>query len=224
MRYVRNLCVALVVLVMASAVAHARSGEEVVARAGFFVDDLLRTLPPDEAMRRYVQNAYGVIVVPDLLEGGFVIGAEHGNGVLLVRDPITGQFGPPTFVQIFGGSLGLQVGGKTSEVVMTIMNEDAVDRIIQGDVKFGADVGVALARIGASLGAATTTGFGEDVYVFERSEGIFGGASIGAGGMYPNRSLMDAYWGQGATPRQVARDFGTTDQRSADLRQKLVQF
>ena len=116
-----------------------------------------------------------VLIVPELLKGGFFFGAEYGIGILLVRDPQTGSWGPPAFYSLYGGSVGLQFGGQTSDVVFTIMNQGAVDKLLDHGIKLGADAGMAAGRLGVAIGAATTTHFGEDIYAFAKSQGLFGG-------------------------------------------------
>jgi SH3 domain-containing YSC84-like protein 1 len=224
MRAARAFVLALTLVLAAPGIARAVSADEVVSRSEFVVDNFLARLAPDDAMRVYVQNAYGVVIVPGLLQGGFFVGAEHGYGVMLVRDPMTGQFGPPTFIEVFAGSLGIQFGGKTADVIMTVMNETAVERLLSGDVKLGADASIAVARLGAGIGAGVTSGFGEDIYLFEQAAGLFGGAALSGGGIVPQRVMNEHYWGVSAAPAQVARNFQTQDGRSADLRTKLTMF
>ena len=90
-----------------------------------FLDD-----PNFEYMRVYVQNAYAVLVVPEVLKAGFFFGAEYGVGVLLVRNPQSGDWGQPAFYSVYGGSFGFQIGGSISDTVFTIMNEGAVDKLL----------------------------------------------------------------------------------------------
>ena len=76
-----------------------------------------------QRMRVYVQNAYAIMIAPDLLKGGFIAGAERGTAIMMVRHPETGNWGQPAFYDIYGGSLGLQFGVKSSDLVLTVMNE-----------------------------------------------------------------------------------------------------
>jgi lipid-binding SYLF domain-containing protein len=204
--------------------AAATTATQVVQRATDAVGDFLANLPPDDVTRTYVQNAYGVLVMPDTVKGGFVVGAEHGFGVLLVRDPESGAFGPPAFFEAFGGSIGLQAGGKSSDVLVTIMNPKAVDAILDGDFQLGGQFSLAVLRVGGTFGAATTTALGEDLYVFERPTGLFGGASLSGAGIRQQRVHQDDYWGGSTEPEAVVRDFDRTDPRSAELRALLLEF
>ena len=101
--------------------AWANDQQLVVDKARIVVESFLND-PDFEQMRVYVQNAYGVLIIPDLLKGGFFIGVEHGTGVLLARDPQSGDWSQPAFFDLWGGSFGLQFGGQTSDAIFTLMN------------------------------------------------------------------------------------------------------
>ncbi len=223
MRTLRVLAVALCLALVAPA-AHATTAREVVEGATEAVATFLRDLPENDVTRIYVQNAYGVLVMPDLIKGGFVLGAQHGFAVLLVRDTETGAFGPPAFFEVFGGSIGFQAGGKASDVLATVMNPEAVDALIDGDFQFGGQFSLAVLRAGGAFGAATTTALGDDLYVFERPRGFFGGASLDGAGIRPQQLHHDDYWGSGVGATDVVRDFDRPDPRSAELRNLLTEF
>jgi lipid-binding SYLF domain-containing protein len=224
MRSARALIVAFALLTGFAQTAAATTAHEVVARAGIAVEAFLDDIAPDDPIRAYVQNAFAVIVMPDVLRGGFFLGAEHGFGVMLVRDTVSGRFGPPAFVELFSGSLGVQIGGQTSDAIVTVMNPEAVDRLLRGDVKLGADMGVAVARLGRTVGASTTGNFSEDLYVFQRSVGLFGGAAFSGGGVVPQGVMNRDYWGADVVPAQLVRDFDRVDTRTAGLRELLTRF
>jgi lipid-binding SYLF domain-containing protein len=213
-------------LVGASASQANTTGQErVVERARLALDAFLDD-PNFAYMRVYVQNAYGVLIIPELLKGGFVLGAEYGVGVLLVRDKTTGQWSQPAFYDLYGGSLGLQIGGQSSDVVFTIMNEGAIDKILTSDVKvqFGADAGMAVGRIGAGVGAGTTTHFGEDLYVFAKSKGLYGGVSVDGTFVVPNADWNQAYYGQPISPEEIVRSRQVASNGVDALHQTLTRF
>lgn len=179
--------------------------ERVVERARLALDSFLDD-PNFDHMRVYVQNAYAVLIVPELLKGGFIVGAQYGIGVLLVRDPQTGAWGQPAFYDLYGGSFGLQFGGVSSDVVFTIMNQGAVDRLLAHGIKLGADLGVAAGRMGGGLGAATTTHFGEDVYVFSKGKGLFGGFWLDGSWLRAKDDWNASYYGREIDAEQIVRD------------------
>jgi lipid-binding SYLF domain-containing protein len=204
--------------------AAASSQQRLVEQARLVLDTFLDD-PNYANMRVYVQNAYAVMIVPDLLKGGFFLGAEHGVGVLLVRNPQTGGWGQPAFYDLYGGSLGLQFGGQSSEVVFTIMNQAAVDRVLTSGIKLGADAEVAVGRLGAGIGAATTVSFGEDMYVFAKSRGLFGGFSVDGTYIAAKQDWNRAYYGHDVRPRDVLRDYGAAPSGEvAALHESLGRF
>ena len=180
--------------------ARADGQERVLARARIALDSFLDD-PNFAEMRVYVQNAYAVLIVPEMLKAGFFFGAEHGIGVLLVRNPQTGAWGQPAFYALYAGSFGLQFGGQTSDVVFTLMNEGAVDKLIAHGIKLGADAGVAAGRLGAGVGAATTTHLGEDIYAFAKNKGLFGGFWLDGAYVVAKNDWNEAYYGRPVDPR-----------------------
>jgi lipid-binding SYLF domain-containing protein len=197
--------------------------QRVVERARLALDTFLDD-PNFEYMRVYVQNAYAVLVVPEALKGGFFFGAEYGVGVLLVRDAQSGQWGQPAFYSMYSGSIGIQFGGSMSDMVFTIMNEGAVDKLISDKVKLGADMEIAVGRIGAGVGAGTTTQFGEDVYVFSKSKGLFGGVALDGTVVAPKHDWNEAYYGRPVDPMKIVREPAPSRTEIAALHDSLRRF
>jgi lipid-binding SYLF domain-containing protein len=198
--------------------------QRLVDQARLVVEEFLDN--PDYAtMRVYVQNAYGILVVPDLLKGGFIVGGQYGSGVMLARDPQTGLWSEPAFYDVYGGSLGLQIGGQTMDMVFTLMNQGAVDKMLANRFKLGADASGALGPVGSGAGVATTTRFGEDVYVFSRNKGLYGGLSVDGTVIVPKNEWNGTYYGQPYSPDQIVRQRALSAQAgTAELRNVLARF
>ena len=149
----------------------------------------------------YTRNAKGIMIYPELYKGGFILGAEGGRGILAMRQ---GQgWSQPAFYTLAAGSLGLQIGGQVSEVVLTIMSDKALDAVINDQLKFGGDMAIAVGPIGKGIGADTTTNFQADVYSFAKTAGLFGGVSFEGAGIIRDDKWNAAYYGQGATPKGI---------------------
>ncbi len=176
-------------------------------------------------MRVYVQNAYGVLIIPDLLKGGFFIGVEHGTGVLLARDPQSGSWSEPAFYDIWGGSFGLQFGGQTSDAIFTLMNPGAVQKLMTSRFQLGADASVAVGELGAGVGAGTTVQFGEDVYAFAQNMGLYGGLSLDGTYAMPRDAWNHAFYGQPLTAEQiVSKRMAPEVLGTQALREALTRF
>ena len=218
------LALTLMAVLGPAAQAQTDGQQRVVERSRLALDAFLDD-PNFKQMPVYVQNAYAVLIVPDLLKGGFLLGAEYGIGILLVRDPQTGAWGQPAFYSLYGGSVGLQFGGQSSDVVFTVMNQGAVEKLLDHGIKLGADAGVAAGRLGVSIGAATTAHFGEDIYVFAKSKGLFGGFWVDGSYLQANDDWNRAYYGHPVDPRQIVRERTVVASAEVDaLHQSLTRF
>ena len=213
--------------VLAAAPGRARGENEqqlVVDKARIVVESFLNDTEFAK-MRVYVQNAYGVLIIPDLLKGGFFIGVEHGTGVLVARDPQSGVWGQPAFYDIWGGSFGLQFGGQSSDAIFTLMNQGAIQKLLSAKFQLGADASVAVGELGKGVGAGTTVQFGEDVYAFARNMGLYGGLALDGTYAQPRNDWNRAYYGQPLTAEQiVARNAAPPMAGTEALRNALAQF
>ncbi len=215
------LCLLLLALVRPAA-AELSAQQRLVERARVVVDDF-RSDPQYGLARVYVQNAYGVIIVPNLIEGGFIIGGKYGVGILLVRDVQSGAWSDPIFLTVGGASLGLQIGGQASDVLVTLMNRAAVDKLLDHGLKLGADASAALGPIGAGVGTGTTLHFGEDAYVFMRNLGLYAGIKLEGTLFLPRNDWNEAYYGRKVTPREIANG-AVHNPQAQPLKESLSKF
>ncbi|MGH6933077.1 MAG: lipid-binding SYLF domain-containing protein [Dongiaceae bacterium] len=161
--------------------------------------DRLVTHPNFGELPDFVRRSKAIMIFPSLVKGGVIVGGEGGSGVILVRDAQRG-WSDPAFYTLAAGSLGLQLGGQVSEVVLAVMNDKAVNALIDNQMKFGGDMSVAAGPSGKRSGTSATTSFGSDVYAFALTEGLFGGVSFEGAAVLKRDSWNKAYYGEGATP------------------------
>ena len=193
---------ALVIAFAASLPAQALTRhEELIEEARL---TLLRLLDSEEfpQLRRFLVNARGVMIMPELVRGGFVLGAEGGSGVLMLRQ-VDGTWGYPTFISLAAGSIGLQVGGQVAQVVMSIQTEEGVTTMLQDAFTLGADANVAFANVGAGIEAGTALDRNADIYAFSFADGLYAGASLEGSVLSNIGEFNEAYYGQGVTAEQV---------------------
>jgi lipid-binding SYLF domain-containing protein len=162
------------------------------------------------AFRDLVKQAKGVFIVPQLLEGAFIVGASGGSGVFLARDEKTGEWSGPAFYTIGGASFGFQAGGQASEVILLVMSDRGVSSLLTNSFKLGADVGLAAGPIGAGVSAATAN-LSADILAFSRSKGLYGGISLDGAVIATRGDRNNAYYGREVTPADilVRRDVST---------------
>lgn len=171
----------------------------------------------------YLKRAKAVMIFPDLFKAGFVIGGEGGNGVLMVRDPGKG-WSQPAFYTLAAGSVGLQVGGQSSETIFTIMSDKALQAVLNDQMKFGGDMSVAAGPIGKGVGANTTTNLDADVYTFAKTAGLFGGISASGAGILRKNDWNAAYYGPGILPQQIVIDRKVSNPNTKDLVDALSPY
>jgi lipid-binding SYLF domain-containing protein len=149
-------------------------------------------------------RAKGVVIVPQLIKGGFMFGAEGGAGVMLART--RGGWSNPVFVSIGGGSFGLQIGVQAAEVVMFLMTNRAVDAILRNEIKFGVGAGLTFIVVGSAAEASTAANAPVDVVAWARSKGAYAGLTLAGSVITPHAKSMEAYYGTPLTAPQVLRD------------------
>jgi len=154
------------------------------------------------AFRDLLPRAEGVFIAPQLLKGAFIVGASGGNGVFLVRDKKSGGWSEPAFYTIGGASIGLQIGGEASEVVLLMMTDRGVNSLMGNSVKLGGEVGVAAGPVGIGA-AASTANLSADILSFSRSKGLYGGVSLDGAVVAVRDGLNEAYYGKQVSPMDI---------------------
>lgn len=170
-------------------------------------------------MRRQLAKAKGVFVVPQLLKASFIIGGEGGSGVLLVRTG--GGWSQPAIYTMGTGSIGLQIGGEVSEVMLLLMSDKAVDAILRNEFKLGADATVAAGPVGIGVEASTTSNLGADILSYSRAKGLSVGVSIEGAVITARHSRNERYYGRSAHPRNILYDNTVSSPGTESLRRAL---
>lgn len=211
----------LAALAMASSTpARAGEPEEIVNRAVAALAQLRSDSNFAERIEKLLPRAKGVLIVPDLVRGGFLLGAEYGGGVLLASDG-QGSWSSPAFYTVAGGSLGLQLGLQESETIFLLMTDKGLDAVMKN--KFTADAGVSVAfgTRGAGAQASTTAAFGADVVALSRTAGAFGGGSLGGTAILPRDTWNRAYYGSDIEPDAIVIKRAVSNPQADALRSAL---
>ena len=127
---------------------------------------------PDEVF----EKAKCVAVVPSMVKGGFVFGAEHGRGVATCRT--ANGWSAPAFFVITGGSWGLQIGVQAADLVMLIMNDRGMNELLSSEFKLGGSGSVAAGPVGREASASTDWKMGAEVLTYSRTRGLFAGLTL----------------------------------------------
>ena len=179
--------------------------------------------PEMDAFRSLIRDARGVFVAPQVLKGAFIVGASGGSGVLVARDTLSGRWLGPAFYTIGEGSIGFQIGGSASEIVLLAMTERGVSALLESSIKLGADVGVAVGPVGMGA-AASTANLSADIVSFSRSKGLYGGISLDGAVVKTRSDWNDAYYGGITTPTDIFRKRTAASPQAAGLLQVVSRL
>ena len=150
-----------------------------------------------------MQKAQGIAVFPSMLKGGFVVGGQHGRGVLSARDPKTGAWSSPAFLTITGGSLGFQIGGQAVDLILVIQNRRGLEQLVSNQFKIGADASVAAGPVGRDAGASTDIQMRAQILSYSRTRGLFAGVSLNGTTIQQDRDANDRFYGMGYRTGQI---------------------
>jgi lipid-binding SYLF domain-containing protein len=176
------------------------AAENRLDKAAKVLDELLSAKDkgiPDDVFK----SAKCVAVVPSMLEGGFIFGAEHGKAVATCR---TAQgWSAPAFFTITGGSWGAQIGGEAVDMVMLFMNDEGAKRLLDADFKLGGDASVAAGPVGREVSANTDWKLNTDVLTYSRARGVFVGINLNGAVVRQDANSTAAVYGQKVDFRQI---------------------
>jgi lipid-binding SYLF domain-containing protein len=161
-------------------------------------------------------KAKGVLIYPQVLKAGFVLGGSGGTGVLLVRDATTGEWSNPAFYTIGSVTFGLQIGGEAAEVILVVNSQKGVDSLLANKFKLGADASIALGPVGAGAKAEFA-----DFYSFAKSKGLYAGMNLTGSVLDIRSGLNKAYYGKEVTPVDILVKKTVSNKGADPLREEL---
>jgi lipid-binding SYLF domain-containing protein len=166
-----------------------------------------------------LDRAKGVLIFPQVLKGGFILGGSGGSGVLLVRNGITGDWSQPAFYTLGSVTFGLQIGGEAAEVVMLAMSQKAIDSLLKSSFKLGGDASIAVGPVGAGAKAnVDVPTVKADFISFAKTKGLYGGLNLEGAMIEVRDSLNKAYYGREVRPADIIAKRDVSNRGSAELR------
>lgn len=170
-----------------------------------------------EYLHKNLKNVKGLLIYPQVLKAGFILGGSGGTGVLVVRDAKTGDWSQPAFYTIGSASVGFQIGGEAAEVIVMAMSQKAIDSLYTTSVKLGGDTSAAAGPYGAGAKANVTA----DFISYAKSKGLYAGLNLEGYVVDVRESLNKAYYGKAVTPVQIIVEKKASNKGSAGLREAL---
>jgi lipid-binding SYLF domain-containing protein len=153
---------------------------------------------PDEVL----DHAKCIAVVPHMIKGGFVFGAQGGKGVATCRTA-SGRWSAPAFFAITGGSWGLQIGVEGVDLVMVVQNEKGMQHLLSSKFQLGADASAAAGPVGRHASADTDWKLNAEILTYSRAKGAFAGLTLTGADVRRDDDSMKAFYGPDVTSRAV---------------------
>jgi lipid-binding SYLF domain-containing protein len=167
--------------------------------------------------RQHIGDSYGIIIMPQLIKGGFIFGGAGGRGVLIARDKLTEEWSQPVFLTSLGVSWGLQIGGKSSQVIILIRTERGLEEFYTSSINLGAEGSIAVGPYGATGGAATAPTIKADYLSFSKSKGAFAGLSFDGANMRIDNKWNKEYYGKEVRPTDIILTREASNPKSTKL-------
>ena len=157
---------------------------------------------PDKGIPEEVfEHAKCIAVVPHLLKGGFVFGAENGRGIATCRT--ADGWSAPAFFTITGGSWGLQIGVEGVDLVMVIQNDRGMQHLINSNFELGADASAAAGPVGRHASADTDWKLETEVLTYSRARGLFAGVTLNGSAIRRDEDSTEAVYGHDMSTRRI---------------------
>lgn len=211
---------ALSLLLSANPADAATREEKRVGDSADVLEQLLR-IPEKSIPPTLLSRAYAVAVIPNVVKAAFGLGARRGKGILVVRQG-DNSWSNPAFITLTGGSIGWQVGGQSTDIILVFKTRKGVDGIENGRFTLGADASVAAGPLGRQAGVATDIEFQAEVYSYSRNRGLFVGAAIEGAGLTMDRKANSAFYGSSSmSPERI---FASSPNIAPDIANTFVQI
>lgn len=134
---------------------------------------------PDKGIPQdLLEKAYCIVIVPSLKTGAFIVGGKYGKGFLSCRNKTGSGWSAPASVRIEGGSVGFQLGGSTTDLIMLVMSERGADKLLSSKFTLGAEGSVAAGPVGRTATAQTDAQMHAEILSWSRSQGLFAGLAL----------------------------------------------
>jgi len=187
--------------------AHWKTDDDTAKRLDAVADVLKEIMAaPDKGIPRdLLDKAACAVIVPNVKKGAFIVGAKYGRGFIICRNANGVGWSPPGAVKVEGGSVGFQIGGSETDVVMLLMNEGAIDKLLSSKFTIGGDASVAAGPVGRTSSAETDAQLHAELLTYSRARGLFAGVSLQGATLRPDDDANTDMYGKEVSNKDVVR-------------------
>ncbi len=197
----KSLAIAVSFVLSATALLADTAQERLTESASVFSDIMSvsdKGIPQD-----LLSGAQCMVIIPGLKKAAFVVGGEYGRGFALCRNTSGKGWGAPAAVRMEGGSVGFQLGGSSTDLVLLVMNERGMNKLLDDKFTLGADAAVAAGPVGRTGSAATDVKMSAEILAWSRSKGLFAGVSLKGASLRNDLDQNEQLYGKKMTNKEV---------------------
>ena len=198
-RYVVAFCVVLGMVTLGAQ----NKEQSRLENCGVVMEEILNV--PDNIPQELLGKAECVIVIPSMMKVAVGIGASYGRGAMVCRagKSFDGAWGAPAMYTLEGGSVGFQLGGEATDLVLLVMNTRGADALLNSQVKLGGNASVAAGPKGRHVEASTDASLRAEILSYSRARGLFAGVSLSGTSLRPDNDANAQVYGRKLTARRI---------------------
>lgn len=198
-----SIFLAIVVFLVSSANADDKKEKERLENAGKVITEIMNI--PDNIPQGLLDKARCVVVLPSVVKGAFIVGANYGRGVMTCRGGANfdGPWGAPTMMALEGASFGFQLGGQATDFVLLLMNDRSAKGVLTSKVKLGADASAAAGPKGRDTSAETDATMRAEILSYSRARGVFAGVSLEGSTLRPDGGANKNLYGKEISAQDI---------------------
>src|ERR1700724_3876215 len=199
----RKLTFGVCIMFAASSLFAANKEQKRLENSGTVMQEVMGV--PDNIPQELLEKAECIIVFPSVLKAAFVVGGSYGRGAMVCRtgEHFNGPWGSPAMYALEGASVGFQLGGQATDLVLLVMNEKGASSILSSKVKLGVDASAATGPKGREASADKNPYLRADILSYSRSRGLFAGVSLEGSTLRPDNDATADVYGRKLTAKEI---------------------
>jgi lipid-binding SYLF domain-containing protein len=199
----RSLAIGVCLSLAAGAVYAATKEQKRLENCGVVMQEVLNI--PDNLPRQVLDKAECVIVFPSVLKVAFGMGKEYGRGAMVCRTgkEFNGPWGAPAMYALEGDSIGMQIGGEATDLILLVMNRRGAASILSSKIKLGGDASAAAGPMGRDASANTDLWMRAEILSYSRTRGLFAGISLEGSTLRPDNKANERIYGRKITGKTI---------------------
>jgi len=201
-------------------------GESAATRlktAGVVFTEIMAT--PDKGIpQELLESSQCIVIVPGEKKAAFIVGGNYGRGFMMCRHASGLGWSAPAGVKIEGGSVGFQIGGSETDVIMLVMNKRGAEKLLSDKFTLGADASAAAGPVGRTTSADTDAKLHAEILSWSRSRGAFAGISLDGATLRPDHDANSELYGRTLTNEQIVAGTIKSPASGSKLTAELNKF